>query len=81
MSRVGKKPIIVPDKVQVTLLGNTIKAKGPKGEKQITISPEIEIKFENKVITFLGLINNISIKIFINEKFEILTAYPTLRDN
>lgn len=40
-----------------------------------------QIEIEDKIIIFLGLINNISIKIFINEKFEILTAYPTLRDN
>ena len=32
MSRVGKKPVVVPNGVDVTIDGNTIMAKGPKGE-------------------------------------------------
>lgn len=32
MSRIGKQPITVPEKVQVTLDGRNIKVKGPKGE-------------------------------------------------
>ena len=32
MSRIGRKPIDVPKGVDVTLTGNTIKVKGPKGE-------------------------------------------------
>ena len=31
MSRIGNKPITVPEGVQVTLEGNTITVKGPKG--------------------------------------------------
>ncbi|GAB4159523.1 MAG: 50S ribosomal protein L6 [Planctomycetota bacterium] len=31
MSRIGKKPITVPKNVEVTLEGNTITVKGPKG--------------------------------------------------
>jgi large subunit ribosomal protein L6 len=34
MSRIGKKPIDIPSGVDVKLLGNTIKIKGPKGELQ-----------------------------------------------
>lgn len=32
MSRIGKKPIVVPDGVSVDISGRTIKVKGPKGE-------------------------------------------------
>jgi large subunit ribosomal protein L6 len=32
MSRIGKKPIDIPGGVDVTLEGNTIRVKGPKGE-------------------------------------------------
>ncbi len=32
MSRIGKKPVNVPDGVQVTVAGQTVKVKGPKGE-------------------------------------------------
>jgi ribosomal protein L6P/L9E len=34
MSRIGKKPVDVPDGVTVTIDGQTVKAKGPKGELQ-----------------------------------------------
>ncbi len=32
MSRIGRKPITVPSNVEVTIDGQTIKVKGPKGE-------------------------------------------------
>ncbi|MBI5848616.1 MAG: 50S ribosomal protein L6 [Nitrospirae bacterium] len=34
MSRIGKKPVDIPSGVNITLLDNTIKVKGPKGELQ-----------------------------------------------
>ena len=34
MSRIGKKPIIVPAGVKIDIQGNTVKVKGPKGELQ-----------------------------------------------
>ena len=37
MSRIGKKPIDIPAGVDVKLLDNTIKIKGPKGELQWTL--------------------------------------------
>ena len=40
MSRIGNKPITVPDGVEVTLNGNHITVKGPKGtlERDIHLS-------------------------------------------
>ncbi len=36
MSRIGKKPVIIPEKVEVTINDGLVKVKGPKGElKQI----------------------------------------------
>jgi large subunit ribosomal protein L6 len=32
MSRIGKKPIPIPDKVKVAVSGNTVKVEGPKGK-------------------------------------------------
>jgi large subunit ribosomal protein L6 len=52
VSRIGKKPIVVPDKVQVTFEGQLLKAKGPKGALELNIPNEIGFKFENKTITF-----------------------------
>lgn len=52
MSRIGKKPIVVPDKVQVNIKDRELIAKGPKGELKFVIPAEIEFSFENKTITF-----------------------------
>ena len=32
MSRIGKRPINIPSGVEVTIDGNFVKVKGPKGE-------------------------------------------------
>lgn len=50
MSRIGKQPIPIPDKVQVKIDGSTVAVKGPKGELSYTFSPEIAIKQEEKQI-------------------------------
>ena len=43
MSRIGKKTITVPRGVNVTLDGQTITVKGPKGERSWTVADEIEV--------------------------------------
>lgn len=48
MSRIGKKPVALPAKVDVTLgEGNTVKVKGPKGELSMTVHPNITVKKED----------------------------------
>ncbi|MHC3127741.1 50S ribosomal protein L6 [Brevundimonas sp. GN22] len=44
MSRIGKKTIAVPKGVTVTLDGQNVTVKGPKGERSWTVAEEIEIK-------------------------------------
>jgi len=51
MSRIGKKPIAIPDKVSVSINGNTVKVKGPKGELNQTIDPDIRVSVENGKIS------------------------------
>jgi large subunit ribosomal protein L6 len=41
MSRIGRKPITVPSGVQVTIEGQTVKVKGPKGELSHTLAEPI----------------------------------------
>jgi large subunit ribosomal protein L6 len=41
MSRIGKKPIPVPNGVQVTIEGQTVTVKGPKGQLSWTVTEEI----------------------------------------
>ena len=50
MSRVGKAPVDIPDGVQVTIENNRVTAKGPKGELQVDIRPEIILKKEDASI-------------------------------
>jgi ribosomal protein L6, bacterial type len=47
MSRIGKAPIKIPAGVTVTIDGETVKVKGPKGELSRTIRPEIKVTQEN----------------------------------
>jgi large subunit ribosomal protein L6 len=41
MSRIGRKPIPVPKGVTVTVDGNVVRVKGPKGELERTLHPAI----------------------------------------
>ena len=50
MSRIGKAPIPVPDKVNVTLSADTIGVKGPKGNLTMSTNPLVEVKQEGKEI-------------------------------
>jgi large subunit ribosomal protein L6 len=50
VSRIGKKPIAIPAGVTVTVNGQLVKVKGPQGELQFTVHPNITVKFENNVI-------------------------------
>ena len=53
MSRVGKKPVSIPKGVSVTSSGNTVKIKGPKGELERSIHPNIKIKVEETQVSVL----------------------------
>jgi large subunit ribosomal protein L6 len=50
MSRVGKNPIPVPAGVTVDLKSNNIKVKGPKGELERTLHPDMIVEIEGGVI-------------------------------
>jgi large subunit ribosomal protein L6 len=47
MSRIGKKPIPVPKNVTATVDGQTVKVKGPKGELERRLHPEMGIALDN----------------------------------
>lgn len=51
MSRIGLKPIEIPEGVEVTVDNNTVTVKGPKGELANTLSDLMTIKMEDKTIT------------------------------
>ena len=52
MSRIGKKPVVVPANVTVEVAaGNVVTAKGPKGTLTQTFHPDMILKMESNVLT------------------------------
>lgn len=55
MSRIGKQPIIIPEKTEVTVSEGKVTVKGPLGELFLNVRPEISVKVEDgNVITSLA---------------------------
>ncbi len=52
MSRIGKKPIEIPAKVQVKIEDRLLTAKGPKGELSFRLPDGIDYILENNTLTF-----------------------------
>lgn len=51
MSRIGKAPIEIPAGVTVTVNGDVVTVKGPKGELSQKVNPELTIKVEYGHVT------------------------------
>jgi large subunit ribosomal protein L6 len=51
MSRIGKKPVAVPAGVTAAIDGQTVSAKGPKGELKFVVNDEVLVKLENNEIS------------------------------
>ena len=51
MSRVGKLPVAIPSGVTIELDGNTVKAKGAKGELSFTANDNVKVEQGEEGIT------------------------------
>jgi large subunit ribosomal protein L6 len=51
MSRIGKKPILIPDKVKLLLAGDQITVQGEKGKLTHCLHPSVELRIEGGVAT------------------------------
>ena len=51
MSRIGRKPIVVPAGVDVKIDGSTVTVKGPKGTLTTTVNSNMAVALDNGVIT------------------------------
>lgn len=47
MSRIGKKPIVIPGGVKIELKGLCVKVEGPLGQLQMDHHPRIEVRVES----------------------------------
>jgi len=53
MSRIGKLPVNLPEKVSVEVLpGNVVKVKGPLGELSQKVDPDIKVTIEDGEVKF-----------------------------
>jgi large subunit ribosomal protein L6 len=52
MSRIAKKPIQMPSGVSLSITGQTITAKGSKGEMSLTVNNAVTFSHEDNVLTF-----------------------------
>lgn len=50
MSRIGKRPIAVPKGVTANVDGQTVSAKGPKGELKFVVNDEVLVKMEDGAV-------------------------------
>lgn len=51
MSRIGREPIEIPSGVDVTLDGQDVKVKGPKGELTMEAHPDMAVALNEGVVT------------------------------
>ncbi len=51
MSRIGKNPVVLPEKVEVKIADTTVTAKGPKGELSFTFPNTVKFELNGKEIT------------------------------
>ncbi|HEY0944136.1 MAG TPA: 50S ribosomal protein L6 [Opitutaceae bacterium] len=52
MSRIGKKPVSIPDKVKVSVNEGTVLVEGPKGKVQKTFASAVKVTVADKQVTF-----------------------------
>ena len=50
MSRIGKKPVVIPAGVTVSISGPLVAVKGPKGELKQSFNPETKIEVKDKEV-------------------------------
>jgi large subunit ribosomal protein L6 len=53
MSRIGKKPVVIPKGVDIALKGELLTVRGPKGELKLQVHPNVKMNVENDHIAVL----------------------------
>lgn len=51
MSRIGKVPVVIPDKVKVDVKNNVVSVEGPKGKVSKSFDPVVKIEIKDKKVT------------------------------
>ena len=51
MSRVGNAPIAIPNNVEVTIDGQHVEVKGPKGTRSFTATDDVDLVLDGTTVT------------------------------
>lgn len=51
MSRIGKKPVVLPNTVKATMQGAQFSLQGPKGKLQIKVHPRIKVEVKDNQVS------------------------------
>lgn len=52
MSRVARKPVLIPSSVEVKITGKEVSAKGPKGQSSVIVNDLVTIEHQEKQLMF-----------------------------
>ncbi len=58
MSRIGRKNILISDKVDVQYENNIVTVKGPKGELSLELHPKVSIEIKDKYVAVIKKTND-----------------------
>ena len=81
MSRIAKKPISIPNGVDVKLDGQKVFAKGPKGQLEYDVHNLLTLDIENNIITVISKQEDREDQLKAKEKALINTLSGTTRAN
>jgi len=62
MSRIGKKPIQIPEKTEVSVVDGFIVVKGPLGELKQAVNPAVSVEIKDGLVITAPVDDNISSK-------------------
>ena len=62
MSRIGKNPVALPEGVTVNVEGQTVKAKGPKGELQVIVHDDVSVTLVDGKVKLEQRVNSLRAK-------------------
>lgn len=59
MSRIGKKPIALPEKVEVKVAAGTVEVKGPKGQLTYKLVEGVKVEKKDKTVEVTGTLDRV----------------------
>jgi len=58
MSKIGRRPIVIPEGVEIKIEGRHLEAKGPKGALSLELHKEVSVEIKDKELLVNRAVNN-----------------------